>query len=92
MCVVRTSIATDMEVTETAPHDTRLFASIVETTVISFQVQEASAEQGYLSKHNPQAVDKVGGRAFIPFKVNSRAKRDTISGTLGGRRSITSTN
>ena len=83
MCGVQTNIVTALEVTATAAADSPFFAPFVRTTAKNFDVQEVSADKAYLSKRNLQAVEKVGGQAYIPFKVNSTGhqghhKRDPL--------------
>lgn len=82
-CGVKTNIVTAAEVTEGNANDTRFFKSLVDTTAQGFHIREISADKAYLSKANLAAVAALGGKAYIPFKVNSTAdhghhKRDKL--------------
>ena len=71
LCGVKTNIVTAVEVTETTGNDAPYLARFVKTTAQNFDVREVSADKAYLSKKNLQAVQAVGGTAYIPFKTNS---------------------
>lgn len=67
-----TNVITAVEVTESNVSDSPMFAPLVERTAANgFQVDEVSADKAYLSHDNLAAVERVGGRAFVPFKSNS---------------------
>ena len=83
MCGVKTNIITAAAATATDSHDSPFFAPFVDRTAERFTIAEVSGDKAYLSRANLRAVEAVGGRAFIPFKVNSTArqghhKRDTL--------------
>ena len=74
MCGVKTNIVTDVAVTPNDSADAPFLPQFVKTTAEHFKVREVSADKAYLSRANLQAVDDVGGTAFIPFKLNSVAR------------------
>ena len=47
---------------------------LVKETSDNFEIKEVSADKGYTSKNNLEAVEEVGGVAFIPFKNNVTGK------------------
>lgn len=71
MCGVKTNIVTSVDVSGWAANDTPYFKPLVETSAAYFQVAEVSADKAYLSHTNLNAVDHVGGKAYIPFKSNT---------------------
>ena len=83
ICGVKTNIVTAVEVTDNASADSPYLKPFVSVTAENFEISEVSADKAYLSKKNLQAVEAVGGTAFIPFKTNSVAhnpkqKRDAL--------------
>ena len=72
MCGVMTNIITAVEVTANESADAPHLPAFVETTAKHFTVRDVSADKAYLSRKNLQAIEAVGGAAYIPFKSNSR--------------------
>lgn len=70
-CGVKTNIVTAVEVTESQSADAVYWERFVKTTAKHFTVREVSGDKAYVSHANLRAVDDVGGKAYIPFKVNS---------------------
>jgi transposase len=68
---VRTHIVTAVEVSGWSANDAPFLPVLVERTAKRFTMSEVSADKGYLTKSNAQAVEDVGARPFIPFKSNS---------------------
>ena len=82
-CGVKTNIITAAAATAHDSHDSPFFAPFVERTAERFTIADVSGDKAYLSKANLRAVEAVGGTAYIPFKVNSKAhqghhKRDSL--------------
>ncbi len=77
-CVgVKTNVVTSVEITEEYGADCPQFPVLVQATANGgFQVKEVSADKAYLSRDNFEAVNAVGGQAYIPFKSNSTGKSD----------------
>lgn len=76
MCGVKTNIVTAIEIAGPFANDTKFLAPMVETTAQNFQMREVSADKGYLSRQNAEAIAKVGAEPFIAFKSNSSGERN----------------
>jgi transposase len=68
---VRTNVVTAVEVTGRDANDCPLLPGLVGTTARNFKIEEVSADKGYLSAENVEAVAAVGGTAFIAPKSNT---------------------
>jgi transposase len=67
-----TNVVTSLRVTEGNANDCPELPALLDGTVAAgFDVQEVSADKGYLSNANVTAIERVGARPFIPFKINS---------------------
>jgi transposase len=83
MCGVTTLIITGVEVTG-VKNDSPFLPSLVDQTAKNFDMREVSADKGYLAIKNFRAIEKHTNRdgeptkVFIPFKVNSRQRRDEV--------------
>lgn len=75
MCGVKTNIVTAVEIAGPFANDTKFLAPMVETTAKNFQMNEVSADKGYLSRPNAETIAKVGATPFIAFKSNSTGER-----------------
>jgi transposase len=77
MCGVKTHIITAIEVTDGDSNDSPHLPKLLEATAAPgrFTPVEVSADKGYLSKENQEAIVKKGAAAFIPFKSNSTEGR-----------------
>ena len=76
MIGVRSNVITSVRVTKQEGENTgdmSNFIPLVEKTAINFTIKEVSADMGYLSQANMEAVTQVGGTPYIPFKSNSRS-------------------
>jgi transposase len=71
MIGVKTNIVTSVEVTGRDAHDCPYLPPLLETTAKKFQVSELSADKGYISSKNLQAVVNAGAVPYIPFKSNT---------------------
>ena len=72
---VKTNIITAAEITDEHGGDSPQFAPLVAATAQGgFNMREVSADKAYSSRDNYQAVQDVGGRAYIPFKSNATGK------------------
>lgn len=70
-CGVQTNVVTSVVITEKDSHDYPHFTPLVKQTATNFKIDAVSADKGYLGRENFDAVDQVGGTAFISFKENS---------------------
>jgi transposase len=80
MCGVKTNVVTAVEVHERNTGDAKLLPSLLESTARNFTVKEVSADKGYSSIDNHNAIAAHGATPFIEFKVNA-----TGSGRKVGR-------
>ena len=72
MIGTRTNIVTSVEVTDSNVNDCPVLPDLLNTSAKRFTMQRVSADKGYLSDGNVQAIHGHGAEPFIPFKVNSR--------------------
>jgi transposase len=71
-CGTATHVITAATVTESTSNDAPHLPSLVATTAQNFPgMAEVSADKGYLTKSNADAVEKHGATPLIPFKSNS---------------------
>jgi len=73
MVGVKTHVITAAEVTHGNQHDSPLLPMLTERTAKNFTMREVSADKGYLSHANYEAIERVGATPFIMFKENSIA-------------------
>ncbi len=71
MTGVTTNIVTSVEVTAPEANDSPYLPPLLEVTKKRFPVAEVSADKGYISKRNLEAVVKIGAVPYIPFKTNT---------------------
>lgn len=71
-CGVKTNIISAVEVTERHEADSNYFESLVVDTVKNFEMEEISADKGYLSKANLQTAVNNNAVPYIAWKANSR--------------------
>jgi transposase len=68
---VATNVVTAVEVTGRDANDCPLLPGLARTTARGFTIREMSADKGYLSAENVEAVAELGGTAFIAPKSNT---------------------
>jgi len=78
MTGVQTNVITAVEIFETNANDNPILKPMLATTSQRFRVNEVSADLGYLSESNFQAIEDAGAKPFIPFKCNSAPTRDGV--------------
>ena len=71
---VKTNIVTAVEITEGKVSDTVMLPDLVTRTSKNFTIGTVSADKGYSSRGNYNAIGKVGGVGYIPFKSNASGK------------------
>lgn len=76
MCGVKTHIVTTVEATAHESADNSQFIPFVNKTAQTFKINEVSADKAYTDRRNLNAVQAVGGTAYIPFKINSTGMGD----------------
>ena len=74
MCGTRTNIITAVEVTGGNRNDTKYLPRLLRRSAEHFDVQELSADKGYLSKKNFNTAAALGVDLYMPFKVDSRER------------------
>jgi hypothetical protein len=75
MVGTRTNVVTSVEVTESNVHDCPVLPTLLETSAKRFDMKRISADKGYLSEANVQAIVARGAEPFIPPKVNTAFRR-----------------
>lgn len=74
----KTNVITDAIITDENGADSPQFIPLVqETASMGFDMQEVSADKAYNSIANYNAVQEVGGTAYIPYKSNITAMSNT---------------
>lgn len=68
---VKTHVVTAVRILDRDAGDAPQFAPLVKATAENFAIGEVSADKGYLSRENVEAVFDLGGTPFIAFKENS---------------------
>ena len=63
-----------ISITHDASNDSPQFGPLIRKTAQGFTIDEVSADLAYSSRVNLQAVENVGGKAYIPFKKNATGK------------------
>ncbi|MBV9920248.1 MAG: transposase [Pseudonocardia sp.] len=71
MCGVRTHIVTAARITGSNANDAPHLLPLAASTAERFDVDEISADKGYLTKRNAAGIEALGASPFIPFKSNS---------------------
>ncbi|MGA9473635.1 MAG: transposase [Terriglobales bacterium] len=72
MCGVKTNIVTAVEVLGRNTGDSPVLPTLVGATAKNFTMAEVSADKGYASKSNFEAVASMGAIPFISFKSSDR--------------------
>jgi transposase len=68
----RTNVIASARVTDGSDHDSPEFPALINAAARQFKPTEISADKGYLSVDNLNAVAAIGATPFIAFKENSR--------------------
>ena len=72
MCGTQTNIVTAAQVTDGKKNDAPFLPPLLNATAQHFPVEEVSADKGYLSRRNVNAITEAGATPFIAFKSNSK--------------------
>jgi len=80
---VYTNVIADVVITGEHGADSPQFKKLINNTARYFDIHEVSADAAYSSRKNLEVVDKFGGTAYIPFKIN--ATGTSKGSTLWGR-------
>jgi transposase len=68
MCGVATHIVTAVEIRDKDASDTKLLPALVDATAANFRINEVSADKGYGSVRNYEAIASHGAVPYIAFK------------------------
>ncbi len=68
---VTTNIVTSVEITDRNANDSPHLPALARTTAKRFGMDEVSADKGYISSKNLEAIAALGATPYIPFKVNT---------------------
>lgn len=71
MAGTRTHIITAAEVSPSFANDAPFLPELAAATAANFHMREVSADKGYLTKTNADAIERMGAMPFIPFKSNT---------------------
>lgn len=71
VCGVKTKIVTGVDISGWYANDSPYFVPLVQRAARNFRIGRVLADKAYSSRRNLEAVDKVGGVPFIPFKSNT---------------------
>lgn len=71
MIGVRTHIITAAVITQANANDAPYLPELAKTTAKTFTMNEISADKGYASRSNADAIEALGAVPFIPFKCNA---------------------
>jgi transposase len=74
MCGVKTHVITAVEILDRNAPDAPQLPVLVDETAKNFTMREVSADKGYSSIANHNAIAKHGATPFIAFKTNTSAK------------------
>jgi transposase len=72
MCGVKTNIVTAVEIEGRHTNDSIVLPALAQSTAQNFQVAEVSADKGYASKSNAEAIAALGAVPFISFASHHR--------------------
>jgi len=70
VCGTKTNVVCVAKITKGTGHESPYFKPLLDETAKIFSVKEVSADAGYLSKKNAQAVEDIGAVPFIMPKRN----------------------
>jgi len=71
MSGVKTNIVTAVELTIAPEHDSKFLQPLMIKTAQHFQIKELSADMGYSSRDNLNAINEIGAMPYIPFRKNT---------------------
>ena len=74
MTGVKTNIVTSVEITGSHQNDSPMLPYLVNKTAKNFTINEVSADKGYSSTSNHEAIERVGATPYIAFKSNATGK------------------
>ncbi len=85
MCGVKTNVVTAVEIHGKNAADAPLLPPLLATTAHNFKISEVSADKGYLSAKNANAIREAGAVPFIAFKSDSNDRGEAAKGSKAYR-------
>jgi Transposase DDE domain/SWIM zinc finger len=82
MCGVKTNVVTAVEIHEPSAGDSPLLPALVDATAKNFTLREVSADKGYSSGENHDAIAKHNATPFIAFKNSTTGGIGGLFGTM----------
>src|SRR5208282_5964724 len=76
MCGVKTNIVTAVEIHGRHTADTYMLPPMLETTSRNFSVSEVSADKGYSSARNLEAIARKGAMPYVAFTATAKGRGD----------------
>jgi hypothetical protein len=73
----KTNVVTSVEITGRQEHDAPLLPALVNSTANNFTLNEVSADKGYSSLDNHEAIAATGATPYIAFK---KSAMDAVGG------------
>ena len=70
-CGVKTNVVTAVKIEGRDANDSPLLPELASKTAENFNVREVSADKGYSSRENHDAITAIGAVPFIAFKANA---------------------
>lgn len=77
MVGTKTNVITAAQVTDRMSHDSPMLPTLVNVTSDYFDVQQVSADKGYSSARNLEAITAAGAEPFVAFKINATGTSKT---------------
>ena len=71
LCGVKTNIVVSAFISEGSANDSPYLIPLLERAAPHFSIREVLADKAYLSRQNVEAVARLGGVPYIPFKTNT---------------------
>ncbi|HXG90670.1 MAG TPA: transposase [Vicinamibacterales bacterium] len=68
----KTNVVAAAQVTDRNTHDSPLLPGLAAETAERFDVQRLSADKGYASHRNIEAIDAIGATPFVAFTANAK--------------------
>jgi transposase len=79
ICVgTKTNVITAAAVTDRDTHDSPLLPELVATTVRHFNAEQVSADKGYSSHANVEAIASMGAQPFVAFTGNAKGNSKSL--------------
>jgi transposase len=79
-CGVKTNIVTAIRVTDRNTNDSPLLPELIQTTAENFHISEVSADKGYSSRTNTNAIGSLGATPYLAFIRTAKADRPSKRG------------